>query len=84
MERLRRFLSRPVSVAAVGEFAIVMLIPYLLIGGAWSVWHYDTVTEWQQQWSKVAPAGGDVLGLGFTTALWPAMLLLPSSCEVGG
>ena len=82
MERLRRFLRRPVSVAAIGELGLWLVIPYLLLGGTRVVWHWDIATDWQQRWSQVMPAAGELFGLLFTTALWPALLLLPSSCPV--
>ena len=34
--------------------------------------------------SKVVPAGADLAGFGEAAALWPAVLLLPTTCTAPG
>lgn len=55
-------------------------VPYLMVGFFWAVIHPDTVQALQTQWANVVPAGADVAATGEAAALWPAILLLPSTC----
>ncbi|ORV52567.1 hypothetical protein AWC05_24100 [Mycobacterium florentinum] len=84
MARIRRGLSRPVSVQAVIELALWLALPYLLIGFCWAIVHPDRVRDLQVEWSKVTPIGADLAGFGEAAALWPAVLLLPATCTLPG
>jgi hypothetical protein len=84
MTFIRRALQHPVSVQALIEFTLWLLLPYLAFGFFWAVVHGDKLGELQAQWNSVLPAGGDVAAFGEAAALWPAVLLLPSTCGVPG
>jgi hypothetical protein len=84
MAFIRRALAHPVSVQALVEFALWLALPYLTFGFFWAVVHGDKVNELQQAWTNVVPAGADVAGFGEAAALWPALLLLPSTCAAPG
>lgn len=84
MELLRRILQRPVTVAALLEFAVWLAVPYIAIGATWAFIHADRVNELEVAWSKASPVGANIAALGEATALWPALLLLPTSCRVAG
>lgn len=71
------------SVQALVEFTLWLLLPYLAFGFFWAVVHGDKVSELQTQWNSVVPAG-DLVALGEAAALWPAVLLLPSTCAAPG
>lgn len=84
MARIRRGLARPVSVQALIELALWLAVPYLLIGFVWAVLHPDKVQALQTQWSTIVPAGADLVAFGEAAVLWPAVLLLPTTCGVPG
>jgi hypothetical protein len=84
MAFIRRALQHPVSVQALMEFAIWLALPYLAVGFFWAVVHPDKVHELQIEWTNVTPAGADVVAFGEAAALWPAQLLLPTTCAVSG
>lgn len=84
MHFIRRALAHPVSLQALVEFALWLALPYLTFGFFWAVIHADKVQALRTQWSTVAPAGGDVAAFGEAAALWPAVLLLPTTCPVPG
>ena len=81
---IRRGLAHPVSVQALIEFAMWIAVPYLMVGFFWAVIHPDNVQALQTQWTNVVPAGADVAATGEAAALWPAILLLPSTCAAAG
>ena len=80
MPNLRRILSRPVSVAALIELAVWLAVPYVVIGATWAFIHADRVRELEVTWNKALPAGSSLVAIGQATVLWPALLLLPTSC----
>jgi hypothetical protein len=84
MASIRRVLQRPVSVQALLEFGIWLALPYLIFGFLWAVLHGDKVHALQEAWNNVVPAGADVAAFGEAAALWPVMLLLPSTCGAPG
>jgi hypothetical protein len=59
-------------------------LPYLLIGFFWAFVHPDRVHELQAEWEKVISTGSDVGAFGEAAALWPAILLLPTTCTLPG
>ncbi len=83
MARVRRVLARPVSVQALIELALWLAVPYLLIGFFWAFIHPDRVHELQAEWEKVI-SGSDAAAFGEAAALWPAILLLPTTCTLPG
>jgi hypothetical protein len=84
MASIRRALQHPVSVQALIEFALWLALPYLAVGFFWAVVHSPNVAELQAEWNHVVPAGADVAGFGEAAALWPAVLLLPTTCTAPG
>ena len=58
-----------------------LAIPYLLIGITWAFIHADRVHDLETAWGKALPAGATLAAIGEATLLWPALLLLPTSCE---
>jgi hypothetical protein len=84
MASIRRALAHPVSDQALIELALWLALPYLAVGFFWAVVHSAKVAELQAEWSKVVPAGADVAGFGEAAALWPAVLLLPTTCTAPG
>jgi hypothetical protein len=84
MARVRRGLAHPVSVQALIELAVWLAVPYLLIGFFWAFIHVERVDALEVQWSKVSPVGADLAAFGEAAALWPAILLLPTTCTLPG
>jgi hypothetical protein len=84
MASIRRALQRPVSVQSLLEFGIWLALPYLIFGFFWAAAHGDKVRELREAWNNVVPAGADVAAFGEAAALWPAVLLLPSTCGAPG
>ncbi|CDO86744.1 hypothetical protein AWC29_16970 [Mycobacterium triplex] len=84
MARIRRGLAHPVSVQALVELALWLALPYLLMGFFWATIHPDRVHELQAEWAKVTPISPDLVAFGEAAALWPALLLLPTTCTVAG
>ena len=84
MARIRRGLQHPVSVQALIELAVWLALPYLLIGFFWAFIHADRVDQLQTEWAKVLPTGSDAAAFGEAAALWPAILLLPTTCTGPG
>jgi hypothetical protein len=82
MTLLRRVLDHPVTVAALLEFAMWLAVLYIIVGVTWAFIHADRVNELEVEWNKVLPAGANVAAFGEAIALWPALLLLPTSCTV--
>jgi hypothetical protein len=80
--RLKRVLDHPVTVAAFLEFAMWLAVLYIIVGVTWAFIHADRVNELEAAWSKALPAGANIAAFGEATALWPALLLLPTSCAV--
>jgi len=80
--RVRRLLGRRVSIEAMIEFGLWMLIPHILIGVLWSFMNYETVTAIEKQLTLVLPAGADLIAFGLTTGLWPLLLLTSGFCGV--
>ncbi|WP_090599489.1 hypothetical protein [Mycobacterium lentiflavum] len=84
MARIRDGLARPVSVQALIELALWLALPYLLIGFFWATIHPDRVRELEAEWAKVIPVSPDLVAFGEAAALWPAILLLPTTCTLPG
>ena len=82
MSRLRGILRRRFKVADVLELGLWLAIPYVIAGIIWALFHYEVVTALQDQWGRWLPAGGEVAGFGIAIALWPALLLLPTVCQL--
>jgi hypothetical protein len=82
MARIRSGLRHPVSVQALIEIGMWFALPYLVFGFYWTVIHPDKVQALQAQWSTVAPVGADIAAIGEATILWPAVLLIPTTCGV--
>lgn len=78
--RLRRLLSRKVSVEAMLEFGMWLAIPYVLIGIGWSFMHADYVGQLESELILRLPAGANLVAFGFTIALWPLLLVAPTAC----
>lgn len=79
--RLRRLLSRKVSIEAMLEFGMWLAIPYVVIGIVWSFMHADYVGQLESELITRLPAGANLLAFGLTTALWPLLLIAPAVCE---
>jgi hypothetical protein len=84
MASIRRALRHPVSVQALLEFGIWLALPYLIFGLCWAAVHGDKVHQLQEAWNNVVPAGADIAAFGEAAALWPAVLLLPTTCGTAG
>jgi hypothetical protein len=80
LTRLRRLLSRKVSIEAMIEAAMWVAIPYLLVGIAWTFLHADDVARIQDQLTTRIPAGAELAAFGATTALWPFLLFGDEIC----
>ena len=80
MWRVRRLLSRKVSIGAMLEFGLWLGLVHVLIGLVWTFLHYDTVTRLEVQLQTLLPAGAELAGFGLTTLLWPLMLLASAVC----
>ena len=80
---LRRVLDHPVTVAALLELAMWLAVPYIIVGVTWASVHENRVHELELEWNELFPGGADVAAFGEATALWPALLLLPTSCTLG-
>jgi hypothetical protein len=78
--RLRRQLSRKVSIEAMLEFGMWLAIPYILIGIGWSFLHADYVGQLESELLVRLPAGANLVAFGVTTALWPLLLIAPTTC----
>ncbi|MCV7428972.1 hypothetical protein [Mycobacterium montefiorense] len=84
MARIRRGLAHRVSVQVLIELAVWLALPYLVIGFFWAFFHADRVHELQAEWEKVIPTGSDAAAFGEAAVLWPAILLLPTTCTLPG
>ncbi|AKS34112.1 hypothetical protein [Mycolicibacterium goodii] len=80
MNRLRRILSRKVSVEQLIETAMWLAIPYLTIGLGWSFVHADQVRLIEAQLLTELPAGADLVAFGQVALLWPLLLLGGGAC----
>ena len=68
---LRRVLSPRVSVEAMIEVVMWMLVPYIAIGLGWAFFHPEQVVLLQTELNTRMPAGSDVAAYLTTGALWP-------------
>ena len=73
MMRVRRLLSRKVSIGAMLEFGLWLGLVHVLIGLVWTFLHYDTVTRLEVQLQTLLPAGAELAGFGL-------MLLASAVC----
>lgn len=78
--RLRRLLSRKVSVEAMLELAMWLAIPYLVVGIVWTFVNADDVARVESGLETRMPAGSDLAAFGATTALWPFLLFGHEIC----
>ncbi|MGK2869889.1 MAG: hypothetical protein ACSLFA_25240 [Mycobacterium sp.] len=68
-------LSRPVTVEAMIETLMWLLVPHIVIGLVFTVTHPEDVRALEKQVQTQLPAGADVASFGATTLLWPMMLI---------
>lgn len=80
MDPVRRVLGHKVSIGGLIELVLWLLIPYLCIGFAWTVFHPDQTQRIQARIEAVAPTGADATAFGVATVLWPASLQISDSC----
>lgn len=80
MAPVRRILGHKISVGALVELAVWLLIPYLCIGFAWTAFHPEQTQRIQARIEAVSPTGADAIAFGATTVLWPASLQIADSC----
>ena len=80
MPRPNRILTRRVSVGALIEGSFRLVLLYFVIGTAWLATHFDTVAEFQAQWTDFIPQFGELSGFIVATVVWPVLLLLPTNC----
>jgi hypothetical protein len=76
----RRALQYQVSVGSLMELAMWLAIPYLTIGGVWTVLHADQTQRIQSRLETVLPVGADIGAFGLTTVFWPASVQLADAC----
>lgn len=80
MERLQRLLDHQVSIAALIEFALWLVTPYVSIGLVWAFLHAGQVQQMQTRLERVLPAGAEVAAIGVTAVFWPAPAQLADVC----
>jgi hypothetical protein len=78
--RIRRLLSRKVSVESMLEFMLWAGLVHVLIGLAWSFIHFETVERLEDGLRLLVPAGAEVVAFVLTTMLWPMMLIASALC----
>lgn len=78
--RIRRLLSRKVSVESMLEFLLWAGLVHVLIGLAWSFIHFETVERLEDGLRLLVPAGAEVVAFVLTTLLWPMMLIASALC----
>ena len=71
----RRLLSRRVSVEAMIEFALLMAIPYLVIGILWAFFNIEQVERFETYWDRLIPAGSEEVALVEGALFWPVFLV---------
>ncbi|MDA2892482.1 hypothetical protein PDG61_16295 [Mycolicibacterium sp. BiH015] len=76
----RRGLSKRVSVGAMIEFVLWLLIPYVTVGLVWAFFHADEVRRLEDVLAGAIPAGGGMAAYLLVAALWPLHVLIPSVC----
>ncbi|MDR3662915.1 MAG: hypothetical protein P4L86_21440 [Mycobacterium sp.] len=77
---LRRLLGRRISVGAMMEFLLLLMIPYLLVGLVWTVLHPHAVQQVQTQWDRAFPAVAPLAALVEVTVVWPPMVMGVEIC----
>lgn len=68
---LRRILGHRVSVEAMIEVVVWMLVPYIALGVGWAFLHPEQVGLLQTELNTRMPAGSDIAAYLTTAALWP-------------
>ncbi len=68
-------LSRRVSVEAMIEFALVMAVPYLVIGIVWAFLNIEQVGRFETYWGRLIPAGSEAVALVEGALFWPVFVL---------
>jgi hypothetical protein len=77
---LRRLLGYRVSVEAMIEVVMWLLVVYVTIGLVWAFFHGEQVQLLDTQLKTRMPAGSDIAAFLTTGALWPWMLFGASIC----
>jgi hypothetical protein len=80
LNRVRRALSRKVSIEAMIEVAMWLAIPYLIVGVVWSFATADDVQRIETELQARLPAAAELVAFGITTALWPVLMIAPEVC----
>jgi hypothetical protein len=83
MALLQRVLDHRVSIGALIEVALWLVIPYLCIGFVWSSLHDEQVRQIQTRLEKLSPTGADAVAFGMATVLWPASIQIADACPAG-
>ena len=79
---LRRVLSRRVSVEAMIEFALWMVIPYLIIGLAFAFFGAEQVQLIEARLQTRLPAGAEIAAYLLTALMWPTALFGVDVCPM--
>lgn len=80
MARLRRLLSREVSIAALLELAMWLAIPYLVIGIGFTFVVPDFADRADLRLQPILPAGANLVAFGESVLFWPVLWLTPENC----
>ena len=72
---LRRILGHRVSVEAMIEVVMWMLVPYIAVGLGWGFFHPEQVALLQTELDTRMPAGSEIAAYLTTAALWPWELM---------
>lgn len=62
------------------EIGLAAALAYIVFGFVWLFTHYDTVAEFQVQWTELVPRFGELAGFIIAVLLWPVLLVLPTTC----
>jgi hypothetical protein len=80
LTRVRRILSRPVSVDAMIEFAMWCALPYILVGLVFTFFNPDDVASLERSLQTVLPAGANLVAFSVVTLLRPLLTIAPGVC----
>jgi hypothetical protein len=78
--RMRRLLGRKVSVEAMIEFGLWLVIPHIVIGVIYAVLRYETINALERQLQTLLPAAADLAAFGAVVFLWPLFVIVPDLC----
>ena len=82
LTRVRRILSRRVSVDAMIEFAMWMAVPYIVIGLVFAFFGAEQVQLIDTQLRTRLPAGSEIAAYLLMALLWPSQLVGVGVCAV--